>query len=325
MTTSLIVPTSSAVTLSDRHQDQVNQALEDSHSPSTRRAYSASWKVFTEWCQESGYPALPADPSNVAAFLADQAEAGKKKNTLGTRKAAIRFFHEKSGLADPTAHPGVRQTLKGLRRQKASAGERPAPKSAARGHDVQTMVSHADRDTVAGKRDAAMLLFGFASAMRRSELAALQVEDLVLTEEGLQVRINRSKTDQEGKGRTLAVPFESRSLYCPARALLFWLQASGVTSGQVFRAVDRSGHVRPTLSSQMVARIVKKYAARAGFDPKNYAGHSLRRGHVTSAKAAGKSNAAIRNQGGWADDAMPNHYTEDAGIWEDNSASGLLA
>ena len=95
-------------------------------------------------------------------------------------------------------------------------------------------------------------------------------------------------------GTVRGVPFEKRPQYCPARALLLWLKAAGIESGPVFRAVDRGGNARPTLSAQMVARIVKKYAAKAGFDPKDYAGHSLRRGHVTSAKAAGKSNASIR-------------------------------
>jgi len=192
--------------------------------------------------------------------------------------------------------------------------------------DISAMVSHTDRNTVAGKRDAALLLFGMTSAMRRSELVAMNVEDLELVAgEGLRVDLPQSKTNQEGDEEFKAIALQKRANLCAVRSLLEWLHAAGITSGPVFRSVDRNGHARrPALSAQMVARIVKKYAAKAGLKASEFAGHSLRSGVATSSSERGAPLQAVANLGGWRRLETAAGYVQKQDVWKDHAAKGLL-
>jgi integrase len=139
-----------------------------------------------------------------------------------------------------------------------------------------------------GKRDRAFLAFGFASAMRRSELCALTIDDIAEVADGLRVLIRRSNGDQEGQGQEIAIPRGYRLR--PVEALQTWLPAAEINAGPVFRAVDRHGHVSVApLATDSAARIVKRHAERVGLDPATFAGHSLRSGFLTSAADAGAS------------------------------------
>jgi integrase len=129
-------------------------------------------------------------------------------------------------------------------------------------------------DDLKGLRDCAILTFGFATACRRSELASLTVDQVTEVDQGLIVRIERSKTDQEGQGHEIAVPRGIRA--CPVLALRAWLTAAGIEDGPLFRRLRRGGHVTedPT-SPRTIATVVKKYAALAGLDPDDFGGHSV--------------------------------------------------
>jgi integrase len=142
-------------------------------------------------------------------------------------------------------------------------------------------------DTLLGKRDRALLAFGFAGAFRRSELCALEVADLTETPDGLRVLIRRSKGDQEGQGQEIAIPrgYKLR----PVEAVQLWLVAAEISAGPVFRSVALGGRVGDALTPASAARIVKTYAQRVGLDPASYSGHSLRSGFLTSAAEAGAS------------------------------------
>ena len=177
-------------------------------------------------------------------------------------------------------------------------------------------------DGVKESRDKAILLMGFAGAFRRSELVALNTEDIQQVQEGLTVTIQRSKTDQEGSGRKIGIPF-ARGVHCPIKAILSWLQVSDINSGPIFRSVDRHGNIGDRLSNHAIPRIIKGWAAKAGLDPKDYAGHSLRSGLVTSAANAGIANHKIRAQTGHRGDTMLNRYIRDSQIFT-NNAAGIL-
>ena len=141
---------------------------------------------------------------------------------------------------------------------------------------------------LAGLRDRALLLLGFAGAFRRSELVDVDVGDIAETETGLLVTIRGSKTDQERQGVTIAIA--RGDIACPVKALRAWLDAAGIEAGPIFRPIDRHGNLLPSrLTAQSVANIVKAYAARAGFDASTFSGHSLRSGFLTSAAGKGAS------------------------------------
>jgi integrase len=179
-------------------------------------------------------------------------------------------------------------------------------------------------DSLIGRRDACLLLLGFAMAARRSELVALTVEDLTATADGLVVTIRRSKTDQEGQGRQTGVPYGSNQMTCPIRATQTWLEASGIETGPLFRSVDRHGRLgNSALSDKAVALIVKRAAERAGLNPNRFAGHSLRSGMATSAARGGATEAQIMEQTGHRSLTVLRRYIRRGTLFDENAASKL--
>jgi site-specific recombinase XerD len=257
--------------------------LENEKSAATRRAYAFDWKHFEIWCLGRGACPLPAHQGVVAAYLSHLADQGRRASTIGRRAAAIGHRHKMAGHEPPTSSEGVRAVLRGIRRTIGSAKQGKSPATA----EVLGAMLKLCPDTLIGKRDRALLCFGFASAMRRSELCALEVADLTETADGLRVLIRRSKGDQEGQGQEIAIPRGYRLR--PVEAIQTWLAAAEISAGPVFRAVARGGKLGAVLSTDAVACIVKRYAERVGLDPASYSGHSLRAGFLTSAAEAGAS------------------------------------
>ena len=290
-------------------------------SERTRHAYQWAWGDFTRWSEERGLTPLPAAAETVAVYLSQRADEGKKVATLELLLAAISQVHQMAGADSPRSSAVVREVMKGIRRERGVAPTQKAPILAA---ELKQMVAVLP-DTLAGTRDRALLLVGFAGAFRRSELAALEVSDLVFTDDGLEVTLRRSKTDQEGEGRKLGVPFGSSPTTCPVRAVRAWLAGAGIEAGPVLRAVDRHGCVgEKRLSGHAIAEVVKRVAEKAGFDRSSVSGHSLRAGLATSAAKAGKTERAIMKQTGHRSVATVRRYIRDADLFSENAAAGLL-
>jgi integrase len=150
------------------------------------------------------------------------------------------------------------------------------------------------------------------------------VDDITEGTDGLTVRLRRSKTDQKKAGRTLGIRYGSNPVTCPVRAWLAWLDVSGIPEGAAFRPVDRHGHIGATrLSGQAVALVLKRHAARAGLDPAEVAGHSLRAGLATSAAAAGVPERVIAEQTGHKGTAMLRRYVREGSLFRENAASAV--
>lgn len=259
-------------------RDYMKQAL----SPSTVKFYGIDLRIFSEWCESMALDALPATPDTVARFLVQQTNSGIKPATLTRRLAAIRMAHEANGFANPTQHKGVKAVFKGIKREKGTAQEKKAPLTAQR---MAAIITHCP-DTLTGIRDKALLLLGFAGAFRRSELVALEVNDIERTPEGIKVTIRKSKTDQEGQGQVIAIP--NGVNFRVVDTLMFWLSAANINEGALFRSIKKGGAIQTAaLTTRSVANIVKQYAGLAGLTVDDFSGHSLRAGFITSGAEAG--------------------------------------
>lgn len=302
----------------------LEEALRDyaraSKSANTLRAYRADLADFTLWCAEHHLERLPATPETVALYLTALAQAGAKASTVQRRLSAIAQAHNLKGYEpSPTTSALVRTTMAGIRR---TLGVAPAQKAAAMTAELRRMVATCPEDTMAGKRDRALLLVGFAGAFRRSELVALDLEDVEETPDGLRVRIGRSKTDQEGEGREVGIPWGQHPETCPVRALRAWREAATLAAGPIFRPVNRHDQVQEgRLTDRGVARVVKRAAERAGLDPERYAGHSLRSGLATSAAAGGAPERAIMQQTGHRSVLMVRRYIRSGSLFHENAAA----
>jgi site-specific recombinase XerD len=177
--------------------DRARSYAAASRAEATLRAYRSDWQHFGAWCKERGVEALPATPTTAALYLTDLADSGCfKASTLSRRLVSIAQAHKAAGHKSPTSDETVRLVHAGIRRTIGTAqrGVRPTVTE-----DIRAMVATCGEDP-AGIRDRALLLIGLAAALRRSEVAALNVDDIQQTRDGLVVTLRRSKTDQEGAG-----------------------------------------------------------------------------------------------------------------------------
>ncbi|MCJ2070515.1 tyrosine-type recombinase/integrase [Methylobacterium sp. J-030] len=266
-------------------------------------------RAFAAWCEIRREAALPASPAAVLAYLIDHA-ATLKVATLQRRLAAIREQHATAGLHLDTDSAAFRDAWRGIKR---THGQPAAKKRPLMTVDLRRAVATLP-DTLAGRRDRALILVGFAAALRRSELAGLEVsrrDGHAWVEErpdGLVVHLARSKTDQSGEGVEIGVPYGSNMDTCPVRSYRAWIHAAHLKEGPAFRPIDRYGHIgAKAVTDRAVARIVQRTVEAAalaeGHSPEEarrlaaaYAGHSLRSGLATSAAANDAPGHAIQRQ-----------------------------
>lgn len=288
-------------------------------SSNTIKAYRKDWDNFCQFCEEAGLQSLPTDNNTVVSYLTVQAE-NHKVSTLERRIASISQAHQAAGYPTPTSDMQVRVLMQGIRRTNGTAQNQKAP---AVSSDIKAMVATLP-DNLLGIRDRALILVGFAGGFRRSELVSLDFEDLDFKREGLIVNIRKSKTDQEQQGRKVGIPYGSNYDTCPVRSVQNWIEQSGLTSGPLFRSVNRHGNIQEgRLSDKAVSLIVKKYAQSAGLDASKYSGHSLRSGMATSAAMNGVSERAIMRQTGHKSEAMVRKYIREGSLFQGNAAAQL--
>jgi len=303
-----------------RLTEKAREHAENSKAKNTRRAYKSDWADFTEWCRHHGATPLPASPETVALYLTDCAE-GLKTSTLQRRLASLSQAHQTAGHESPTHHPLVRAVWQGIKREKGTAMQGKSPTLTA---DIRSMIEHLKEGKLLSVRDRCLLLLGFAGAMRRSELVGLDLEDIQDTGEGLVVTIRRSKTDQEGAGRKIGLPYGSDPLTCPVRAFREWKGASGIETGPLFRGINRHGKLSGTrLTDQVVARIVKRALVAAGREAEAFAGHSLRAGLATQAALNGVNERAIQEQTGHKSLPILRRYIRDGSLFRENAAGKI--
>lgn len=294
--------------------EAVAHYLRNAISENTIRAYRADMEHFQEWGGT-----VPAAPGTVAEYLA--AQAGRLAvSTLRRRVAALSAVHESKGLPNPTHTKLVKAALRGIQRAHGAPQGRASPLLV---EDLTRIVGLMGEDPKS-TRDKALLLIGFAGGLRRSELVALNQEDIETARLGIIVTIRRSKTDQMGEGRQIGIP-HARGRHCPVRSLESWLQLLPDSPGPIFRPVTKSGQIgEKRLSTEAVSKLVKGAVASIGLDPATYSGHSLRAGLATSAAMHGVSTLAIRRQTGHASDSMLARYVRSGELFVNNAAGSLL-
>ena len=301
--------------------DSARRYRDASRAEGTRAKYDADWAAFGRWCGERGHSALPAHPGAVAVYLSALADRKLAPSTVGRILAAIAHHHRLAGLVAPHRAEGgtvVADVLAGIRRSHRTP---PARKAAADSYVVHAVLRAIEGDTLADVRDGALVAFGMASALRRSELVALTVADLERVPDGMRVRVSRSKTDQEGKGTVIAVP-DGRRLN-PVAYLDNWLARAGISEGPVFRSLV-NGRVGSALTDQSVSLIVKRRAAAAGYAAADFAAHSLRAGFLTSAAAAGASIWKMREVSRHKSVQVLSDYVRNSDLLKDHAGKDFL-
>lgn len=325
---------------------EAREALAAGRADSTRRAYREDRTAFIAWCAKHGHAPLPAAPETLIEYATHLTRTPRPRtgrpsspSSIERALAAISTMHAEANRPKPEMK-GARMVITGYRDRLAKAKDpaaRPRQATAAVPSALRDMLATLDRTTLSGKRDAALLLLGYAAATRSSELVALDVGDLVEVEEGILVSVYRQKlkafTDS-------AIPYGTHPSTCPVRALralVAALREEGRTDGPLFVRVDRHGRIAPAmmrrgqpigdpagrLTADAASDVIERIADAAGLKGR-WRGHSLRRGFATASFKAGHNMVRIARQGGWADNSTALHrYFEEGDKWEDNPVAGL--
>lgn len=306
--------------------------VEAARAANTVRGYRADWADFTTWCDTAGHAPLPADPATLTNYLTELAGRGLKVGTLSRRLSAITFAHAVHDVADPTTNARVLAVWEGIRRTHTTPPAQATPLMPPLLHDVLDACPTTRRWTtrpaepdLAGLRDRALILVGFVTALRRSELAALDLGHLSEHPRGLVLSIARSKTNQVGaQPELVVVPHGTHPHRCPVTALRAWLDAADIADGPVFRPVSKGN--RPLgrrLHPESVNTLVRNAIQRSGTDASGYSAHSLRAGFVTHAHLRGATDRAIAHQTRHRSLATLGGYVRIHTAWTDNAATQL--
>ena len=287
-----------------------------SRADNTIDAYRADWKDFCDWCKYHEETAFPASPETIVNYINDLAD-NAKANTIARRISALTENFAAAGIKDnPCRFPIVKDAVRGIKRMKGTQQHGKAPILF---DDIREMLRYLDGDELRQARDKAVLLVGFYGAMRRSEIAGLDVEDLNFNRLGLLITLRKSKTDQFDQGQTVAIPYIEDKDLCAVRALQHWLDLSGITTGPVFRSFTKGHHIRKArISDKTIALIVKRYVGLMGMDPAEFGAHSLRHGFATSAAMEHVEEREIMRQTRHRSTAVVRKYIDEADRLIDN-------
>lgn len=306
--------------------------VEAARAPNTLRGYRSDWSEFTAWCTRHRLEPLPAGAATISAYLTELARAGAKVGTMSRRLSAIRFAHQLRDLPDPTTGARVVAVWEGIRRTHGAPPDQAAPLMPPQLLDVldacpttRTWKTRPAQPDLAGLRDRALLLVGFFAALRRSELAALTVDQLAEHAHGLVLALPRSKTNQYGLDTELVVlPRAGHPARCPVTALGTWLDAAAITDGAVLRPISKGNRALPRhLHPESINDLVQAAVHRADPDATGYSAHSLRAGFVTYAHLRGASDRAIAHQTRHRSLATIGTYVRIEEAWTDNAATQL--
>ncbi|MHB8295042.1 MAG: site-specific integrase [Acidimicrobiales bacterium] len=304
---------------------RVRRAVAHGRSEATLRAYTSDWADFATWCATIGFDPLPAAAGSVAGYVSELAFPPDDRDpaavsTITRRLAAIGQVHSLARQPNPCADALVREAMRGVRRALGVAPRH--QKRAVTTEEVKAAVAQLG-EGLAEMRDKVVLLVGFAGGMRRSELAGIAVTDVEAAPEGMLVHLRRSKTDPEARGRRIEIVYGTDPATCPVRAYRTWVRAAGIAEGPVLRRVDRHGRLLGPLSAQGVAIVVKRHMGRLGHPVSDFAGHSLRRGHATTAARNGATERTIMATTGHTSVETLRGYIDDAQLFSDPASSYL--
>lgn len=267
-----------------RLRELAERIASNRRASNTMRAYAADWRDYQAFCEKIG--ARPTtNVGLLTMYFTHLVDRGMGIRSIIRRRSGLAWMFREAGYPeDPFDDRALRQLFKGLGR---TIGAPPEKKQAAVLTIVKAMIDRLAGDELRVKRDRAILLVGFAAALRRSEIVGLRYENLAFELDGINITIVGSKTDRSNKGQVVGIARGEHPETCPVHALRDWLDAAGIRSGRLFRSVRRSKDgsftLSTSLSDRMVAIIIKTACQRAGLDEAKFSGHSLRSGLVTQA------------------------------------------
>ena len=272
-------------------------------SPNTERALRADIHVFTAWCRRRHTAPFPAAPRTLVSFI-DKMSASRTPATVRRYLSSITTVQKGLGETSPLENAGVQLALQRMHRRR---GRR---QSQVHGltWPLRNRLLEGAGNRLIDARNRALLGVGYDTLLRRSELVALRVEDLLEEMDGsATVLLRAGKTDTEGRGTALFLARDTVEL------VNAWRQRGRVRDGRLFRGIGRESRLHEKLDASQVPRIYKRMARQAGLPDdivEALGGHSTRVGAVQDMIACGIELPAILQSGRWKTTRMVQRYGE---------------
>lgn len=280
------------------------------HAGSTHHRYSNAWGAFYLWCQvsrglTSGFEATDVDVREyIHHLITRRNQPVRSVSTIRVALAAITWAFEERDLYSPARHPRVRKTVRGAARLLGTARRQPTPLRLDEMRKIVRGLPTVHPHSVSLQRDQLLIALGWASALRPSNIVALDAEDLSFFGDpdrrvgGLLLHLRRSKTDPYGAGDTVAIPWSRSESACAARLALRHTRTTNrradYRTGPLFREIYRSARAGQRLHADTVARIIKPVIGELlRIDPAGYSGYSLRRGLASECYDRGVPREAV--------------------------------
>ena len=294
--------------------------LKSSKANNTIRAYKSDFNDFELFCAKNGFKSLPSEPKIVSLYLTYLSTKGAKMSTLKRRLVSISVIHKLKGHYLDTKHPSIIENIMGIKRRKGSIQKGKKPILINNLKQIINVIDEQENEEIKKLRDRSIILIGFSGGFRRNELVSLDHEDLDFVQEGLKIKIKRSKTDQFGEGTIKGLPYFDNPQYCPVVSIQKWIKISKINTGPLFRRFTKGSNLSQNrLTDQTVALLIKEYLKLAGIDSKNYSGHSLRSGFATTAAESGAEERSIMAMTGHKSTEMVRRYIKEANIFKNNT------
>jgi len=304
-------------------EEDTIQNLKSSKSSNTLRAYKSDFKDFNNFCLKHGQISLPTEPKIVSLYLTYLSK-NSKWSTLKRRLVSINLIHKLKGHYLDIKHPIIIENLLGIRRSIGSIQRGKKPILVNHLRSIINVINQQNNQELKKYRDKTIILIGFGGGFRRSEIVAIDYEDLEFVKEGLKITIKKSKTDQFGEGMIKGLPYFDNEIYCPVINLKKWLEISKIKKGSIFRRFSKGSKLTNNrLTGQTVALIIKKYLNLAGIENSNFGGHSLRSGFATTAAEFGADERSIMAMTGHKTTQMVRRYIKEANIFKNNALNNF--
>ena len=292
---------------------QTIQNIKSSKSHNTLRAYKSDIKSFEKFCANLNFKSLPTNAKTVSLFITELSKYSKL-STIKRKLAAIKVTHSLANEYIDIKHPVINENLNGLKKKLGTFQKSKKPIML---NDLRSIIVEIEKEKEIKikLRNKALILIGFSGAFRRSELVAVELEDIDFVKEGVKIFIKKSKTDQSGEGMVKAIPYFNNVNFCPVLSLSNWIEFLKKTKNISAKVFD--------MSDKNVALIVKKYALKVGLSPEKYAGHSLRSGFATSTAATGAEERQIMAMTGHKSNQMVRRYIQESDLFKNNALNKI--
>ena len=290
------------------------EKIEGAYAPSTIRAYKANFERFIQFCEKQSSNSLPANPLDIASYIASLTKSGLKSSSIRIAVASISVIHKLNLLNDPTLHPDVKIEMRRMHRKLGRSSKQAYGITA----PLLERMLKTTADDLRGVRDRALLLLAYDSMCRRSELVSLKIEDIELCEANeytkMKIRLRKSKTDQELQGRWIHPSERS------AEAITKWINQAKLDGSYLFRGVNNAIDITNELQSSQINRIYKRLAKAANLPREiidRISGHSMRVGAAQDLLKSGASMPTIMNKGRWTKVDTVMRYLESSPQYSD--------